>query len=317
MDREDRLRRAPPGARGERVPRLAVRRGRRPGLRRRGGVGHHHLLARLRHRSDPARRRTLPALLRPVLLLPDRLPRLPPERRRVQGHGPGELRRAEVREGPGAAAHRRPGLVRTRHRCPGLPQHTGRLPEPPGGPARRAGAPARRSGPSPPRGHRRLRAGRPGVRGDGPARLAGGPAGLHRPVPGGRRRAQLPGELGGVRAQPLQAHVHPARRGRRRHGPGRAALCAAPAPAVRPRSEPRLPRPALPQRRHRPLAGRSGDRLHRLPRRRGGTPRHGGRGAGRGPYGRVGSTAGWSSARAHWAPGRSWPIRARRRCATG
>ena len=91
------VRRASPEPRRLRVPALALRGGRDPHHRRRGRVGHRHAGRRARQQVRADQRDPLPALARSALQRLHLLPRLQGELRRVQGHGRGALRRAEVR----------------------------------------------------------------------------------------------------------------------------------------------------------------------------------------------------------------------------
>ena len=97
QQRQDSVQRASLVARGQRLFLLAVRRGRDSDGRRRRRVGDGDLRRRQgqRHQAEQADR--VSALAWPALQRVHGVPRLRSQRRRVQSHGHGALRRAEVR----------------------------------------------------------------------------------------------------------------------------------------------------------------------------------------------------------------------------
>ena len=233
---------------------IAVRGGRDPHARRRGRVGDVDLGRGPRQLARAAARDPLPALAGPALQRLHLLPGLQGEQRRVQGHGRGALRAAEVRGPDQAPLHRRARrrLVQARHevlRVRLRPHHDERALRAGDGPA--ATRPRVEDGRLPlgrrgehPEGHRRGRAG------DG-ARPAREDRHEERRA-GGRRRAQLCRERAPHAQRPVRGRVDPAcgrrRRRRARRGAVRRALRAeAPAPV---QDGPRVLGPELQRRGH-------------------------------------------------------------------
>ena len=187
------VRRASPEPRRLGLLPLALRRGRRPVHGRRRRMGDH--VARLGpgQQARDAEGAPLPAFARPALFGLHLLHRLQGQLRRVQGHGPGALRRAEV-QGPDPRQDRRPqgrrhlpprpDLFRLLHR----PAHDERQVR---RAVRRQGAQARGAADPAPHGSRGLGPGR--HRGDRAAAGALGEEGDRRQehLPGRRRGAEL------------------------------------------------------------------------------------------------------------------------------
>ena len=274
-------RRAPPGARRQRVLRLAVR-GRRDPLRRR--------LRRLREhdaRGGPrllvprARARPLPALARDLLHGGDAVARLPQVRRRGQGDGPRAVRHAALRRGdaPGRPPARRPVRARPRLLRPrqGRRGHDlGRadagdrppLLRAPGGGVR-ARARARLGADLAARGRRRVAPG--DARGDVPPPRAGALGADEDPaaLPRRRRRAERRRQRADPARDAVRGRLRPAGRGRLRHRGRRRLLRLEPGAraAARLRDGARVHGPRLPGRgvRRRPRRRRA---RVRAPRRR-------------------------------------------------